>query len=127
MLVPMAKSTKWVIVGDPNQLPPFVDDSLSARYQLQQQDIRRDEMRQTLLDHFIKVAPRESQVSLLTQHRMVKPIGDLVSHCFYKGTLKNVNNKTCPWLANSLALPRSSEEHTSELKSLMRTSYAVFC
>src|SRR3546814_6837669 len=36
----------------------------------------------------------------------LKPIGDLVSHCFYKGTLKNVNNKTCPWLAKSLALPR---------------------
>src|SRR3546814_1079067 len=28
---------------------------------------------------------------------------------------------------NRLALPPRSEEHTSELQSLMRTSYAVFC
>src|SRR3546814_9934705 len=29
--------------------------------------------------------------------------------------------------ANSAASPTRSEEHTSELQSLMRTSYAVFC
>src|SRR3546814_12300736 len=120
MLVPMAKSTKWVIVGDPNQLPPFVDDSLSARYQLQQQDIRRDEMRQTLLDHFIKVAPRESQVSLLTQHRMVKPIGDLVSHCFYKGTLRSEERrvgKEC----GSTCRSRWSPYHSKQKKTKTTT------
>src|SRR3546814_8651491 len=33
------------------------------------------------------------------------------------------------WIAAPLALspPRRSEEHTSELQSLMRISYAVFC
>src|SRR3546814_890923 len=31
-----------------------------------------------------------------------------------------------PW-GNASARPRRSEEHTSELQSLMRTSYAVFC
>src|SRR3546814_8359613 len=29
--------------------------------------------------------------------------------------------------ASSVELPRRSEEHTSELQSLMRISYAVFC
>src|SRR3546814_4386386 len=28
---------------------------------------------------------------------------------------------------NNAAIPRRSEEHTSELQSLMRISYAVFC
>src|SRR3546814_18844473 len=101
MLVPMAKSTKWVIVGDPNQLPPFVDDSLSARYQLQQQDIPRDDMRQTLLDHFLKVAPRASQVSLLTLHRMVNPTGDLVRNSIYNGPLTTVTIKTSPRLTTT--------------------------
>src|SRR3546814_5802569 len=47
------------------------------------------------------------------------------------------SDKTCPWIASkaycaasrsgwSCSTPRS-EEHTSELQSLMRTSYAVFC
>src|SRR3546814_7028250 len=33
---------------------------------------------------------------------------------------------TVAWLDSSMPLPRS-EEHTSELQSLMRLSYAVFC
>jgi serine/threonine protein kinase len=106
MLVPMAKSKKWIVVGDPNQLPPFVDGSLSARLELEKQGIGKDEVRRTLLDHFIDIAPAASQVSLLTQHRMIRPIGELVSFCFYGGTLKNVNTKSCPLLAKSLALPK---------------------
>ncbi|TPL57356.1 serine/threonine-protein kinase, partial [Mesorhizobium sp. B2-4-3] len=106
MLVPMAKSRKWVVVGDPNQLPPFVDDSLESRQELARHGIGRDEARRTLLDHFIDVAPKANQVSLLTQHRMVKPIGDLVSACFYNNTLKNVNENICPWLARAFALPK---------------------
>src|SRR3546814_8723915 len=32
-----------------------------------------------------------------------------------------------PTLATNLLMPDRSEEHTSELQSLMRISYAVFC
>src|SRR3546814_3872498 len=32
-----------------------------------------------------------------------------------------------PWISIVLALSFRSEEHTSELQSLMRISYAVFC
>src|SRR3546814_8972576 len=32
-----------------------------------------------------------------------------------------------PLLSGAMATPKRSEEHTSELQSLMRTSYAVFC
>src|SRR3546814_3181861 len=34
---------------------------------------------------------------------------------------------TCPALLNRPLSPLRSEEHTSELQSLMRISYAVFC
>src|SRR3546814_5262649 len=32
-----------------------------------------------------------------------------------------------PWMCDFSSLPFRSEEHTSELQSLMRISYAVFC
>src|SRR3546814_6719669 len=35
--------------------------------------------------------------------------------------------KACPRTRSTAAATRRSEEHTSELQSLMRTSYAVFC
>lgn len=128
MLVPMAKSRKWVVVGDPNQLPPFVDDSVESRHELERQGIDRDEAKRTLLDHFIKITPLANQVSLLTQHRMVKPIGDLVSTCFYNGTLKNVNTDLCPWLAKAVALPRpvtwlTTASHPRRLEQFHRGTY----
>src|SRR3546814_8445410 len=43
-------------------------------------------------------------------------------------TLRNVRCKTCGIVTHWEPLePRRSEEHTSELQSLMRSSYAVFC
>src|SRR3546814_7500366 len=41
-----------------------------------------------------------------------------------------INSASAPWpVASTPAItrPRRSEEHTSELQSLMRISYAVFC
>src|SRR3546814_5160923 len=32
-----------------------------------------------------------------------------------------------PWIAKNKLVDKRSEEHTSELQSLMRISYAVFC
>src|SRR3546814_7510923 len=39
------------------------------------------------------------------------------------GSLRAISNRVC---ADTVVVPRS-EEHTSELQSLMRISYAVFC
>jgi superfamily I DNA and/or RNA helicase len=105
ILVPMAKSKKWIVVGDPNQLPPFADESKEARAELTHNELTMDQIKRTLLDHFIDTVPASNKVSLSTQHRMTKAIGDLVSECFYQGLLKNVNTTTCKWLAKALALP----------------------
>jgi superfamily I DNA and/or RNA helicase len=128
MLVPMGKSRKWIVVGDPNQLPPFFNDSREARFELERQGINRSDARRTLLDHFIDTTPKVNQVSLLTQHRMVKPIGDLVSKCFYSDQLKNVNTKACPWLSKALALPRpvtwfDTSAHPRRREQLHRGTY----
>src|SRR3546814_1513749 len=62
--------------------------------------------------------------------RIRSPQGILTSNCAFGGkdnkTLFITNSETATILAVDLDVPRS-EEHTSELQSLMRTSYAVFC
>src|SRR3546814_10627566 len=40
---------------------------------------------------------------------------------------RNSGNQSPRSLTSSLTITRRSEEHTSELQSLMRISYAVFC
>lgn len=128
ILVPMVKARKWVIVGDPQQLPPFVEAGVPQEL-LDRNGLTRDDIRTTLLDHLIDTAPESARRSLLTQHRMVKPIGDLVSHCFYGGRLRNVNEKVDDMLAKSLALPRpvtwfttSADPARAEVR--LRGSYA---
>src|SRR3546814_7537297 len=56
------------------------------------------------------------------------------SICGWKHTHTPFSNREAPWLqtaASSWWIPNTnsvrSEEHTSELQSLMRISYAVFC
>src|SRR3546814_5723310 len=44
-----------------------------------------------------------------------------------RGSWPARTRRSFPPFASSSALPRRSEEHTSELQSLMRISYAVFC
>jgi len=85
-LVPMVRSQKWILVGDPNQLPPFfeeIGDDLLAQF-----DDR--EIKATLLDRMLDKAeglPNECRAELRNQYRMIKPIGNLISHCFYDGRL----------------------------------------
>src|SRR3546814_3858943 len=44
----------------------------------------------------------------------------------FKGIVEAVTDESAPVLPNAMLATRS-EEHTSELQSLMRISYAVFC
>lgn len=87
-LVPMVRSRKWILVGDPKQLPPFfesIGDDLLAQF-----DFR--EIKATLLDRMLDKddgLPKECRAELRNQYRMIKPIGDLISHCFYEGRLSS--------------------------------------
>src|SRR3546814_5673227 len=42
-------------------------------------------------------------------------------------SMQDVQPQDAPWLGRMMTLAPRSEEHTSELQSLMRISYAVFC
>src|SRR3546814_7824058 len=50
----------------------------------------------------------------------------IASHAEYSGTVSDSCSRAEPATDSKRAI-RRSEEHTSELQSLMRTSYAVFC
>ena len=89
ILVPMSRSRKWILVGDPEQLPPFFEDNSIT----QLGDFDEAEVRETVLDRFLKGLPSHSVTALTNQHRMVKPIGDLISHSFYKGKLNSPKTK----------------------------------
>ena len=94
MLVPMSLSKRWIVVGDSKQLPPFEGEitnkpHLASKYDLNPQDIKR-----TLFDHLLEILPEECKKILSIQHRMVAPIGDLVSECFYDGKLKSSKKDT---------------------------------
>src|SRR3546814_2335772 len=48
-------------------------------------------------------------------------------HAILRHDVSNGSPFSCPWRQPADARPSRSEEHTSELQSLMRISYAVFC
>jgi hypothetical protein len=89
VLVPMARSKRWVFVGDSRQLPPFEaevhrDPSLRRRF-----EIDTEEAAESLFERLRKLLPRECQRMLRKQYRMVPAIGRLVSDCFYDGEVES--------------------------------------
>ena len=88
-LVAMSQGHRWVLVGDQNQLPPFVEDALSDTNFLKDYDLNREDLEHTLFDRLIKDLPLECKAKLTTQHRMIPTIGNLISECFYDGELNS--------------------------------------
>jgi hypothetical protein len=88
ILIPMVRSRRWIIVGDPEQLPPFFEDlgdELRAEF-----DDR--EVKATLLDRLLDEPdglPAGCRAALRNQYRMIGPIGGMVSECFYDGQLNS--------------------------------------
>ena len=91
-LVPTARARKWVIVGDPRQLPPFVAEGARRSVTPENFGLSRDDLRDTLLNHLIRNIPSPCHARLENQYRMVRPIGNMVSACFYDGALKSEYN-----------------------------------
>src|SRR3546814_4747801 len=67
------------------------------------------------------VCSLRSQTESLTAILLISDVGQLLmaSKCF--------SSPYCPAVFDVVAAQTRSEEHTSELQSLMRISYAVFC
>ena len=85
MLVPLARASRWVLVGDSRQLPPFQDEAMRDGELLKRYDLRRDEVSESLFGYLERLLPAANVLSLTTQRRMVQPINDLIRDCFYPG------------------------------------------
>ena len=95
-LLPMVKSKRWVIVGDPIQLPPFVQQGAENRELLSKHNLTKEDLKSTLLDLLVKDLPSASVKSLNIQYRMCPEIGKLISHCFYEKQLTTGRGEALP-------------------------------
>lgn len=123
VLVPMARSHRWILVGDPKQLPPFRDEVSRDSDFLDKYELTQEDIRETLFDRLLRTLPDGCRKMLTIQHRMVAPIGNLVSECFYEGQLKSARTdvdqnltKVLPqpvcWLTTT-KLPNNREQSAS--------------
>lgn len=88
-LVPMSRARRWILVGDTRQLPPTDEDLLRATDIMREREISKAEVTQTLFQRMADLLPAHSQRMLRQQYRMIRPIGDLISTCFYAGELQS--------------------------------------
>lgn len=121
-LVPMSRSTRWILVGDENQLPPFRDELYHNRDLQEEFGLKGEDVAESLFGRLLKLLPEDSREMLTLQHRMVRPIGDLISTCFYRGTLKSTDKaldsdlemvlpKPVTWFTTS-RMPSRSEQRS---------------
>ena len=86
-IIPMASSLKWIIVGDRRQLPPMTVGGKVAQDLKEEMSIDDELLEATVMDHLSEILPGSKQLQLRTQHRMVEPLGELISQVFYDGSL----------------------------------------
>lgn len=96
-LVPVVRSKRWVLVGDENQLPPFLDEALHDAAVQEEYRLDLNELKQTLFGRLAHGLPAASSRSLSRQYRMVPAIGDLIAQCFYPGTLESAPKDLLPF------------------------------
>lgn len=87
-LVPMARSKSWILVGDPEQLPPFFED----RSHLDTEEESVADLEKTMLTIMLESVPSTNKGALTQQRRMVMGIGQMISDVFYEGGLENVRS-----------------------------------
>jgi hypothetical protein len=104
-LVPMVRSKRWILVGDQNQLPPFQEEALRDRELIEEFELDSGELSRTLFDRMLAGLPAHSRCALNVQRRMTEAIGELVSRCFYGGSLTSLGPEPLPALPGLLPRP----------------------
>lgn len=123
-LVPMARSKRWILVGDTHQLPPTDEDLLRSTTILNEHGLSKSDIEETLFQRMVDYLPEHSKLMLDEQYRMIRPIGDMISTCFYKGALRSprtdglkgyetIAGKAVSWIDTS-GLGERRREHGQE-------------
>ncbi len=105
VLIPMTRAKSWVLVGDSKQLPPFTREALRDPAVLAEYNLSDRQVSETLFSRWEAGLGRESKAALNLQHRMVGPISDLISHCFYGDKLRGADLKIRRDVAAALPAP----------------------
>ncbi|MFL4477935.1 AAA domain-containing protein [Paeniglutamicibacter sp. ORCA_105] len=92
-LVPISRAKRWVVVGDTNQLPPVDENLLRNKELMNDHQLLPEDIKQTLFQRLTDRLPEHSQVMLNQQYRMIRPIGDMISSCFYEEKLRSPNTR----------------------------------
>lgn len=87
LLIPMTRSKRWIMVGDPRQLPPTADEVFDHKDLVEEFELDVLTQKASLFDILLQEVPGECRTRLTTQHRMSRPIGELISQTFYGGDL----------------------------------------
>ncbi|MET9216929.1 MULTISPECIES: serine/threonine-protein kinase [unclassified Nocardia] len=95
-LVPLSRSRRAILVGDTNQLPPQEEELLRSKEILAEHDIDKELVQETLFKWFADQLPAHSKFLLRDQYRMIQPIGNMVSTCFYRGELNSPKTEGLP-------------------------------
>lgn len=93
LAIAMQAGKRILLVGDHHQLPPLYTTphkkALARKLGVYTEDIDLDELLQSDFERaFESKYGKIAGAKLLTQYRMAKPIGNLVSDCFYEGELE---------------------------------------
>lgn len=88
-LVPLVRARRAVLVGDHQQLPPFLDSDVDAWGKLAGDQAVRDLLAKSALELVVGGLPRDSEnvVMLTEQRRMPEVVADWISAEFYDGQL----------------------------------------
>ena len=128
-IVPLVRANRWVLVGDPNQLPPFEDEALRSDHYRERYEIT-GECVEPLFDRLWRLCPPVNRIKLRRQYRMVAPIGSMVSACFYDGDLENSERPIDPTLASVLGCSLcwlSTHQHPERKDVRSGTSFVNPC
>jgi serine/threonine protein kinase len=106
VLVPVSRARRWIIVGDPKQLPPFVANADGAKELLNSFNLSREDIKGSIFDYFEGKLLAEQKMTLNIQYRMTRAIGNLVSNCFYDGSLISVVDYEDDFLKKSQSFPK---------------------
>lgn len=93
-LVPLSRAKQWILVGDTRQLPPTDEDLLRSKDIMNDHEITKSDVSQTLFQRMADLLPEHSKRMLREQYRMIRPIGDMISTCFYDGELKSPSTQS---------------------------------
>ena len=121
LMVPMASSRRWVLVGDDRQLPPFVEQALKRPEVLTNYRLEPSDLKSTLFATLKDQLDHDCIVTLTDQHRMQNSIGELISGVFYDGALRSSKPEVHPLVQHALGGPVTWLD-TSRLKNHSETA-----